>query len=54
VGDEAYDKKDFIKAIEHYSKAIQLSEGSESTFFRNRGEAYKQIKELDLALKDAI
>jgi STIP1 family protein 1 len=48
------DRKDFQKAIEFYSKAIELSEGTESIYFRDRGEAYKKQGSLDLALKDAI
>ena len=40
-GDEAYERKDYQKSIEYYSKAIELSEGTESAFFRSRGVAYK-------------
>lgn len=41
MGDEAYEKGDFFMAITHYTKAIEITEGTESTFFRCRGLAFK-------------
>ena len=53
-GDEAVEKKEYQRAIECYSKAIEISEGTESSYFRDRGEAYKLMGSFPLALKDAI
>jgi STIP1 family protein 1 len=43
-----------LKAIEYYTKAIELSEGSESTFFRCRAVARKNLKQFEESLKDSI
>lgn len=47
LGEEEYEKNHFEKAIEHFTKAIEITDGTESVFFRNRGEAYKQQKNLE-------
>ena len=36
-GDDAYEKKDYLKAIDYYTKAIELSEGTDGSFYRSRG-----------------
>lgn len=38
-GDKAYQEKDYEKAIENYTKAIEISSNSE-VFYNNRGLAY--------------
>ena len=42
------EKKQYQKAIEFYNKAIEMTDGSESYIFKNRGEAYKMNRQLDL------
>ncbi|CAD8105657.1 unnamed protein product [Paramecium primaurelia] len=54
LGDEAYEKGDFFQAIIHYTKAIEISEGTESSFFRSRGLSFKMTGNLDPAYRDAI
>ncbi|CAD8121653.1 unnamed protein product [Paramecium sonneborni] len=54
LGDEAYEKGDYFRAITHYTKAIEISEGTEGSFFRSRGLALKQAGSLEPAYRDAI
>ncbi|KAM3136167.1 hypothetical protein pb186bvf_011789 [Paramecium bursaria] len=54
LGDREMERKQYQKAIDFYNKAIEMTDGSESYIFKNRGEAYKMNRQLDLGLKDAI
>ena len=50
-GNEYLNKKDYAKAIEEYSKAIQLNENE--IYYANRSSAYSSIGEYDLSIEDA-
>lgn len=44
LGNESYKKKDFVKALEHYQKAIEL-DPSDITFYNNVAAVYFEQKE---------
>lgn len=52
LGNEAFASKDFQKAIEHYTKAIQL-DSKNHVFFSNRSASYAGLKEWGKAVEDA-
>ncbi|CAD8195736.1 unnamed protein product [Paramecium pentaurelia] len=54
LGDMSFEKGDYTKAIQFYDRAIELTDSTESSFFRSRGLAYKKIGNLEQAYKDAI
>lgn len=52
LGNEAFAKKDFKTAIEHFSKAIELAP-TNHVLYSNRSAAYAGLGEYEAALKDA-
>jgi len=52
LGNDAFASKDFAKAIEHYTKAIQL-DSKNHVFFSNRSASYAGLKEWSKAMDDA-
>ncbi|EDR28434.1 small glutamine-rich tetratricopeptide repeat-containing protein, putative [Entamoeba dispar SAW760] len=50
-GNEYLNAKDYSKAIDEYTKAIQLNQ--EAVYYSNRSAAYCSIDENDLAIEDA-
>lgn len=52
LGNDAFASKDFSKAIEHYTKAIQL-DSKNHVFFSNRSASYAGLKEWNKAMDDA-
>jgi len=51
LGNQEYKKKDFAKAIEHYSKAIEM-DPAEITFHNNMAAVYFEMKDLDKCIKE--
>lgn len=52
LGNEAFSKKDFKTAIEHFTKAIELAP-TNHVLYSNRSAAYAGLGDYDSALKDA-
>lgn len=52
LGNEAFKKKDYGKAIEHYSKSIEL-ESNNPVLYSNRSAAYYFLNNFQLSAKDA-
>lgn len=51
LGNEQFKAKNFDKAIEFYSKAIQENPG-DHTIYGNRSASYHNLKQYDMALQD--
>lgn len=51
LGNAAYKKKDFEKAIEHYSKAIELDD-ADISFITNRAAVYLEMGKYEECIKD--
>jgi len=51
LGNQAYKKKDFQTAINHYTKAIELN-NTELTFHNNLAAVYFEMKEYDKTIKE--
>lgn len=51
AGNEAYKKKDFQSAIDHYNKAIELDD-TDISFVTNRAAVYFETKEFDRCIED--
>ncbi len=52
-GNEAFKQKDYAKAIGCYTDAIQLTDENAHLYYSNRSAAFVEMKEFDLALRDA-
>lgn len=50
LGNEAYKKKDFDTAIQHYNRAIEL-DPTDTTFYNNLAAVYFERKEFDQCIK---
>jgi Tfp pilus assembly protein PilF len=51
IGDEYYFKNDFNKAIEYYTKAIELDPDT-ARYYSNRGASYHRLREYEKAIED--
>ena len=51
IGDEYYFKNDFNKAIEYYTKAIEVDPDN-AEYYCNRGVSYNWLKEYEKAIED--
>ncbi|GAX84945.1 hypothetical protein CEUSTIGMA_g12366.t1 [Chlamydomonas eustigma] len=51
AGNDAYKKKDFHLAIQHYNKAMAL-DSSDITFLTNRAAVYYEMKQYNLCMED--
>ncbi|CAN6673739.1 heat shock protein Sti1p [Trichomonascus vanleenenianus] len=52
-GNAAFSAKDFTKAVEMFTKAIEASETPNHVLYSNRSAAYSSMRQYDQALKDA-
>lgn len=52
-GNAAFSAKDFTKAVELFSKAIEVSESPNHVLYSNRSGAYSSLKNFESALQDA-
>ncbi|KAH3686488.1 hypothetical protein WICPIJ_002527 [Wickerhamomyces pijperi] len=53
-GNAAFVAKDFTKAVEFFTKAIEASPSANHALYSNRSGAYTSLKQFDKALEDAL